>query len=380
MFDDDDRTRDWAGGGGWQDNDPPPPSDPPKPPPPPPPAPKPKRIMPAYRPQVKRGLVAGRFLPLHLGHEHLIEVAMRSSEKLDIVVFAKDGDAVPGATRVRWLQHAYPWASVHETVATNDFAASIQKATGRRDYDVFYGGEIPAGIAAAKAIGATFLPVDPERLAFPVSGTQIRDDVMKHFGEISAAARPWFVRRVAVIGPESTGKTELCKRLAQIYGARFVPEPARALAAARGGDIDAEALDLWVRTQLASEEAVARRSSRVLFADTHARTALFWSRRLGFDGVSNEMAKHAFVPYDLVLLCNDEVPFVGRPERDDPSARRELFNELAISTQKDRRAVIGGTSWENRILEARKAVDQLLVGKELLSKRGQSFVETHLAG
>lgn len=371
MFDDDDRTRDWAGGGGWQDPDPPRDDPPPPPSPPPPPAKKPKPVMSKYRPQVKRGLVAGRFLPLHLGHEHLIEVALRSSESLDIVVFAKDADPIPGATRVKWLERMFPWATIRQTVATDDFATSIEKATGRTDYDVFYGGEIAAGIAAAKSIGATFVPIDPEREAFPISGTEIRADVMKHFGEISSVAKPWFVRRVAIVGPESTGKTELSKRLAHIYSTRFVPEPARALAAVRGGTIDTEAIELWIRTQIASEEAIASRANRVLFADTHARTALVWSE---FFGMTPEVRSHLHLDYDLVLMCTDDVPFVGRPERDDPAARRARLDALG-TVEYQKRTIIEGTSWENRLLTARKAVDQLLLGKELLSLRGKSMVE-----
>ena len=128
MFDDDDdRTRDWAGGGGWQDPDPPPDSPPPKQAAsPPPPKPKPKIDLGVFEPKAAHGLVAGRFLPLHVGHEHLIEVARRSSQKLDVVVFGNDGDPIPSATRARWIRDTFPNVTVYTTVGTNDFAASIQ--------------------------------------------------------------------------------------------------------------------------------------------------------------------------------------------------------------------------------------------------------------
>lgn len=380
MFDDDDRsdrTMDWAGGGGWQDPDPPPDS----PPPPkkrPEPPPEPKVAMGPFVAKVKRGLVAGRFLPLHIGHEHLIEVARRCSDDLDVVVFATDGDPIPAATRIRWLRDAFPGVGVYETTPIADFASAIRNATGRTDYNAFYGGEIAQGIAAANALGATFVPVDPARDAFPVSATQIRDDVMKHYNEIASIARPWFVRRVAVLGPESTGKTELCKRLAHIYSTRFVPEPARALAEARGGTIDPAAIHLWVRTQVASEEAVARRANRVLFSDTNATTAAFWSRRLWGD-IPPDMPKHtANRDYDLVLVCRDDVPFVGLPERDLPDARRKMFADLRRAWNDA--VVIEGSSWEKRVLDARKAVDHLLAARGFLSKRGKLLVDGKLAG
>lgn len=383
MLDDDDRddhVMDWAGGGGWQDNDPPPPSPPraPSPPPPAPPPPAPKPKMGRYVARCRRGLVAGRFLPLHLGHQHLVDVAARSSAELDVVVFGSHSDLVPPAVRVAWLRETFPDAKVHATVATDDFAASIRNATNRVDYDVFYGGEIAAGLAAARSLGATFVPVDPDREAFPISGSQIREDPMKHFADIGPAARSWCVRRIAVIGPESTGKTEMCKRLSQIYGTRFVPEAARALAAARGGAIDREAIQLWMRTQIASEEAVARHANRVLFADTHPETVTLWSKRLFDDVQSGTPAE--LRDYDLVILCNDDVPFIGRPERDDRLARHRLFLDLAAHSEHARRVVITGASWEKRLLDARKAVDQLLYEKDLLSLRARRVIAAKAFG
>lgn len=267
---------------------------------------------------------------------------------------------------------------VNATVATDDFAASIRNATNRVDYDVFYGGEIAAGLAAARSLGATFVPVDPDREAFPISGSQIREDPMKHFADIGPAARSWCVRRIAVIGPESTGKTEMSKRLSQIYGTRFVPEAARALAAARGGAIDREAIQLWMRTQIASEEAVARHANRVLFADTHPETVTLWSKRLFDDVQSGTPAE--LRDYDLVILCNDDVPFIGRPERDDRLARHRLFLDLAAHSEHARRVVITGASWEKRLLDARKAVDQLLYEKDLLSLRARRVIAAKAFG
>ncbi len=35
------------------------------------------------------------------------------------------------------------------------------------------------------------------------------------------------IRKIAIIGPESTGKSELCQHLARIYDTEWVPEYAR---------------------------------------------------------------------------------------------------------------------------------------------------------
>lgn len=367
MFDDDDRARDWAGGGGWQNDDPPPP---PSPPPPPKkrktkPVPRPTH---AYRAQGGRALVAGRFDPLHRGHEHLIEVARRSSEALDVVVFTSPNDAVPASTRMAWIAETFPGIGVYETVSVPDFALAIKKAIKRApNYDTFYSAEIASGIPAAKAIGATFVPIDPNRETFPVASTQIRADVMGHFDDIAAAARGHFVRRVAIVGPESTGKTELAKRLAQIYSTRWVPEPARALAEVHGGDLEWADIELWTRTQMAAEDAAARHARRVLFSDTEARTPNMWARRMFDEEVTSAELATKNREYDLTLVCLDDIPFVGRPERDDPEGRREMMQSFL--RWRERGAIVISGGFEQRVLDARKAVDQLLAAKGFFSKR-----------
>jgi NadR type nicotinamide-nucleotide adenylyltransferase len=376
-MDDDDRVTSWASGGSWQNDDPPPP------PSPPPPKKKPRpKVAPfePYRPKALRGLVAGRFDPLHRGHEHVIEVARRSSDDLDVVVFTSPNDAILGDTRVRWLREAFPGLSIHQATPLSNFAEAIRRATTRTKYDVLYGSEIASGIAAAKSVGATFVPIDPEREAFPTSGTDIRKDVMKHFGDLAVVARPWFVRRVAVVGAESTGKTDLCKQLARSFSTRFVPEPARGLAAVSGNDLDPAAIELWARTQMASEDSIAHHARRVLFADTDIQSVLCWSERL-FDRVHPGLQEIAHARrYDLRLICANDVPFVGAPARDDPEGRKELYERLCKVKVSAEDVVLSG-SWPQRTNRAREAVDQLLKKKGgFLSERGARMVDEGASG
>jgi NadR type nicotinamide-nucleotide adenylyltransferase len=197
---------------------------------------------------------------------------------------------------------------------------------------------------------------------FPISGTALRANVLRHFEMLAVPARPWFVRRVAVIGAESTGKSTLCAQLAEHFGTLHVPEYARTLAEHRG-DLDAEALALAARAQLASEDAVARRAHRVMFCDTEVRTAARWHERLFGEAPAWMSAPRG---YDLVLVTSLEEPFVGRPDRDQPAARRAFHARLradhptAIELTGDRAA---------RLVQAIAAVDALLVRGGFLAAR-----------
>ncbi len=325
--------------------------------------------------------MCGRFLPVHRGHQYLIDVARGSVEQLLVIVFATPTDPIPGALRVRWLRELYPDVDVEleERAASSLVApdpAELARVVARhrvRAPHYFFASEL-AYAAAARTLGSTFVPVDPTRASLPISGTALRADLLRHYDMLPELVRPWFVRRVAVIGAESTGKTTLCAALAEAYGTLYVPEYARTLAEARGGELDADDLQLAARGQIASEDALARLARRVLFCDTDARTLGAWSERLVGEAPAWITAHADARPYDLVLVTPADVPFVGAAARDRPAERRAFharLRELAradadvevVELRGDRAAVLA---------RARGAVDQLLArgGGKLLSARG----------
>lgn len=54
--------------------------------------------------QFKSGLVIGKFLPLHYGHIHLIDFALKSCELLTIALVVKPADPIPLAVRLSWFE------------------------------------------------------------------------------------------------------------------------------------------------------------------------------------------------------------------------------------------------------------------------------------
>lgn len=61
---------------------------------------------------MRRGLVFGKFMPLHRGHQLLIERALAEVDDLTIVVYdsepAGDYPPMPLELRLRWLRWLYP--------------------------------------------------------------------------------------------------------------------------------------------------------------------------------------------------------------------------------------------------------------------------------
>jgi NadR type nicotinamide-nucleotide adenylyltransferase len=69
--------------------------------------------------------------------------------------------------------------------------------------------------------------VDRARAAVPVSGTLIRSDPLAYLEFLEPCVRAYFVRRVVLIGAESTGKTTLAQQLAERFNTTWVPEYGR---------------------------------------------------------------------------------------------------------------------------------------------------------
>lgn len=133
------------------------------------------------------------------------------------------------------------------------------------------------------------------------------------------------VKRIAVFGTESTGKTRLAERLARHFGVNWVPEYAREFWDAHGviglEDMVPIAREQWRREDDAARAADAKRE-RILICDTEALTTMLWSDLL-YGTCPEEVRRGAekrCQNYSLYLLLNADVPFDPDPARCFPEA------------------------------------------------------------
>src|SRR5262249_7924930 len=93
----------------------------------------------------------------------------------------------------------------------------------------------PYGEELARRLGAAHLPGNPARQTRPISATPVTHNPLAHWEFIPPCVRPYYIKRVAIVGAESTGKTTLAAALADHYRTVWVPEFARGYLEARGG-------------------------------------------------------------------------------------------------------------------------------------------------
>lgn len=134
------------------------------------------------------------------------------------------------------------------------------------------------------------------------------------------------MKKIAILGAESTGKTMLCEQLAKHYNTVFVPEFARTYF--NENDINnytINDLELIAKKQLLLESDFEKKASSFLFCDTSLITIKIWSSHQ-FNEIP-EFITNSIKPsdYDLYLISNNDVPWVKDPQRKDADIREHLF-------------------------------------------------------
>lgn len=305
------------------------------------------------------GLVLGRFMPPHRGHQFLVDFAARSVDHLTVVVVGALGDPIPLSARVRWLRAMAPGVQVlsiedPHPEAPDRLRRQTELIRSALPAEPMYLFSSHAEPPAAEGLGRIHVPVDPERAAIPISATMLRDQPMEHWRFLPTAVRADAVRRVRIVGAGATGKTTLARRLARDYDTVFVPEYARGYAAQRDGTVPRGELSVVARGQCVSEDALAGHANRVLLCDTDLLSVSVWSRVLHQrcpEWIEPEIPRR---PYDLTLLSSVV---------DSPDRRQEQMHQMLV--QRLERVgtpyVLLEGSAEARRATAKAAIDQMLM-------------------
>lgn len=171
------------------------------------------------------------------------------------------------------------------------------------------------------------------------------------------------LKKIVVIGPESTGKSTLCESLAAHYQTVWVREYAREYLEERGMAYTYESLRMIARGQLALEDRVAERQDGLVFIDTDLYVIKVWSEYVFGRCEAWVLDEIVRRKYDAYLLCNTDLPWAFDPLREypDPGIRVRLYHiykDLLVN-QSVPWMEVGGVG-NKRLENAIAAVGQLL--------------------
>jgi NadR type nicotinamide-nucleotide adenylyltransferase len=293
-------------------------------------------------------------MPPHKGHVYAIDFASKYVDELYVVVDRLKDEPIPQALRVKWLQAIFPNVKV---VPLGDFnpqdpseseSAEIFWRTWERslksalpeDIDFVFGSEEYCW-ELAKRMGAIYVPVDSSRSNFPMCATDIRKDPLGRWDYLPDVVKPYFLKKICIIGAESTGKSVLSEKLAEYFNTIAVPEYAKTFLQSLAirkepRSTQYEDIEIFAKGQIASEDAMSTLANRILISDTDVLTTHVWSQTLY--GKSPDFF-HQMIDkrrYDLYIVANTDVewkPDIHRQWEDEAKSNRRRAFEHRLKAE-----------------------------------------------
>lgn len=338
----------------------------------------------------KVGMYGGKFLPFpHLGHVFAMIKASTMVDELHVIVSHDTAyekklcegskvDHVNYTMRKRWwtqiakdLQHVH----IHEVYEeqTGNFSDWEKGRDGilntiGKEVDVVFSSEHDYTPIFDKLYPkAKHVVIDSKRETYNISGTKIRTEgILKHWDMIPNIVKPYFAKKVVVVGTESSGKSSMVKNLATLFNTSYVEEHGRTFYEELGG-----CEGITIREDYAEiafehkhhEKNALKKANKVLFIDTEAIVTQYFSMvYLGeTQDVLEEIVK--LQKYDMWLFLEPDVRWVDDGTRSfgDQEVRdrnNELLKSMLKANGVEYVTVSGG--YQERLDTAVDSVNSLL--------------------
>lgn len=365
--------------------------------------------MSEHHKQFRRGLVVGKFCPLHKGHELVIEHAIACCDEVIVISYTKpEFPGPPPLERKAWINALFPSVialvlddeSLQQLCAQYHFPPKLIPNNDAPDINhrefvawlcwdilhltvdaVFTSEDYGDGFADVLTTyfktrindswPVNHVSVDKARNVVPTSGTKIRSDPHLHKQFLSPTVYASFVKRFCILGGESSGKTTLTNALADYFETTWVPEYGRELWDEKEGNLQYDDMLKIAREQIVRENALAITANRWLFCDTSPLTTLFYSMSM-FNQVDTQLHELANRRYDVVFLCAPDFPFIQDGTRKDADFRqRQHIWYLKVLADKATPYYLISGSAESRITAAAKYLTTIVQSHQ--TQLGKSY-------
>lgn len=339
----------------------------------------------------KNGLVFGKMNPFHRGHQHLIDSAKEQCENVTVLICSLKNETIPGALRYDWLRNTYRNTNVNIVHITDEVIQYPNSDNDEMFWDVWIGiimRELPNfdvvftsenyGKELAKRINHRYpnmnidsVDVDNARVKYPASGTMIRENPLTNWQYIPDIVKPYFMKKIVLVGPESTGKSVLAEQLAKYFNTKHIPEYGREYTDNNKikslVDIDYIAIGHVQRAhQIALENARNFPDNKLLILDTDLITTQIWSE-IYFKEIpyyAKSLQEDYIQKGDLYLLMDIDIPWKDDGTREFPYLRQWHFNriEKELENRQLPYSIISGFD-DDRFDSALSAIRQKLIMK-----------------
>ena len=284
----------------------------------------------------KVGMYGGSFNPLHMGHVNCIIQAANLCEQLYLVLsIGTNRGEIDYRVRYRWLYQLTKHIGNVKILVLEDDAATKQEYT--TDYWQKDADQVKAQIG--QRIDVVFCGSDYDEKSFwnvcypeselhifardGISSTEIRKNPYEHWDWLPKVVRPYYTKKVLLMGGESTGKSTLTINLANRFNTNYIDEAGRDISERSGTDLlmlSEDFTEILLQHKLNEMKAIEH-SNKVLFIDTDALVTQFYMNFLEDPNIEKNKALSdaidALNEYDLILFMEPDVAFVQDGDRSE---------------------------------------------------------------
>jgi len=165
------------------------------------------------------------------------------------------------------------------------------------------------------------------------------------------------ITKIAITGPESSGKTTLANSLGMIYKCNVVKEFSRKYLNNLNRNYKYEDLLKIAKGQLRAEKKMETLETQILICDTTIHTIKIWSLKK-FNKCDPWIVERK-ENYTHYLVCSPDIPWEADPLRENPKDRQRIFQLYLNELKNKPLTIISGTQCK-RIKQAQKIINQYI--------------------
>ena len=253
----------------------------------------------------KSGFLLGKFYPVHLGHIYLIEEAAKRCEELTVLVCCLREDKEPYISGQKRYESIYEYFKFHKNIKIifhednspqypedhprfwNIWLKIVLTYVNPSELSVVFSSE-EYGNTFAEKLGINHECIDLNREAINISGTKIRNDLYGNWDFLPQTTKRHFIKKVAILGPESCGKSTLVKRLSEKFSFPMLEEYGRTYYEEHNG----------ITSQHSFAEIIERHNTKLLELKNRAEKPVILSDT---DYITTKVFYDLYYPQDQVL-------------------------------------------------------------------------------